>query len=265
MMMHGCLENKTDIGRQGARYYNLGIFSVGISTAADSLAAVKKLVFEEKSVTAGELLQALRDNFEGHTPLRNRLMACPKIGNDDDFVDSIATELMETLAIRINGAPNGTGSGVWRVGTGSAQMYVSHGEACGATADGRRSGDYLSCSYSPALHARVSGPLSVIRSFTKFDLTNIINGGPLTMEIHDNVFRNAQGEAKVAELVRLFILSGGHQLQVNAINQEVLLDALEHPQDHQNLVVRVWGWSGYFCELDRKYQDHILQRTAYTF
>ena len=84
------------------------------------------------------------------------------------------------------------------------------------------------------------------------------------MELHHNVFRNEDGENKVSQLVKLFILLGGHQLQLNALNREVLLDAQAHPEDHANLVVRVWGWSGYFCELDKVFQDHVLARTQYT-
>lgn len=85
------------------------------------------------------------------------------------------------------------------------------------------------------------------------------------MELHDNVFRNAMGEEKVAQLVKLFVLSRGHQLQLNTINRELLLHAQQHPEEHPNLVVRVWGWSGYFCELDTQFQNHILSRTAHTF
>ena len=84
------------------------------------------------------------------------------------------------------------------------------------------------------------------------------------MEVHDTVFRNSEGESKVASLVRLFIELGGHQLQLNAVNRERLRDAQMHPENYPNLVVRVWGWSGYFCELDREYQDHIISRTEFS-
>jgi formate C-acetyltransferase len=88
----------------------------------------------------------------------------------------------------------------------------------------------------------------------------VINGGPLTIEIHDSAFRQADGITKVAQLVKYFIDCGGHQLQLNAINREQLRDAQAHPEAHRNLIVRVWGWSGYFVELDKPYQDHIIQR-----
>jgi formate C-acetyltransferase len=94
-------------------------------------------------------------------------------------------------------------------------------------------------------------------------MTEVINGGPLTMEIHDNTFRNPDGVKKVAALVKAFIDLGGHQLQLNAISRETLLDAQKHPEDHQNLIVRVWGWSGYFNELHIDYQNHIISRTEF--
>ena len=104
----------------------------------------------------------------------------------------------------------------------------------------------------------------MIQSFTKFDLKRIANGGPLTLEIHDTTFRNPDGVEKVAHLVKSFILLGGHQLQLNAVNREKLIDAQKHPGKYPNLIVRVWGWSGYFDELDTPFQDHVIRRTEYT-
>ena len=113
------------------------------------------------------------------------------------------------------------------------------------------------------MDVKTNGLLSVIQSFTKYDMTEIINGGPLTLEIHDSVLRNDMGVEKTAMLVKLFIDRGGHQLQMNSINRERLIDAQKNPEKYPNLIVRVWGWSGYFNELDKAYQDHIIRRTAY--
>ncbi len=262
LMTYGCMESGCDVSRGGARYNNFGSHGAGISTAVDSLTAIKKLVFEEQSLTKEELLKALEKNFEGYTALRNRLRDCPKMGNDDPLADDIAGDLLRRYAKALNGRPN-TAGGVWRAGTGSAQMYIRYAKECPATADGRQAGEPYACSFSPAIGARINGPLSVIRSFTKHDLTDTINGGPLTIELHNNVFRNAEGEQKVAALVKLFVLSGGHQLQLNAINRERLIEAQQHPERHPNLVVRVWGWSGYFAELDLPFQNHIISRTEF--
>lgn len=263
LMMEGCLETCTDIARFGTRYYNCGAFGAGLSTAADSVAAIEKYVIQEKSIDWATLKNALDANFEGFTELRNLLLSGPKMGGNVQRPQEIGAMLMESYIRHLNGKPNGIG-GLWRCGTGSAQFYIYDSANCPASADGRKAGEPYACSFSPAPGARVAGPLSVIRAFTSFDLSDCINGGPLTMELHHNVFRNTEGEQKVARLVKLFILSGGHQLQLNALNRETLLDARLHPENHRDLVVRVWGWSGYFCELDSQFQEHILARTQYS-
>ena len=134
----------------------------------------------------------------------------------------------------------------------------------GATPDGKLSDEPLPANYAPSLYAKVKGPASVMRSFAKPDLKKTINGGPLTIEFHDSVFRNDEAVMKAAQLVRFFMLQGGHQLQLNTVNKETLLDAQAHPENYKNLIVRVWGWSGYFVELDKCYQDHIIRRVEMT-
>ncbi|MBO5294138.1 MAG: pyruvate formate-lyase [Clostridia bacterium] len=263
IFVDGCLEKGLDLSQGGAKYYNYGCHGAGIATAADALEAVRTVIFEGKSITPDELLAALDADFKGYEVLQNRLLSCAKMGNNVDTVDAIAGELMETFAASMNHKPNDRYGGVWRAGTGSAMEYISSARVCPATADGRHAGEAYGCSFSPAITTRLDGPLSVIQSFTKFDLTKICNGGPLTLEVHDTVFRNAEGEKKVAQLVKAFIHLGGHQLQINSINRDRLLDAQEHPEKYPNLIVRVWGWSGYFCELDREYQDHVIRRTEF--
>ena len=105
----------------------------------------------------------------------------------------------------------------------------------------------------------------MIRAFTSPDLTEVCNGGPLTIELHDSVFTAENAEMKVASLIAEFIRRGGHQLQLNTINRETLLDARKHPEKYPNLIVRVWGWSGRFVELDRVYQDHVIRRSELSF
>lgn len=257
-----CIQSGKDISMQGAVYNNYGCHGAGIATAADSLAAIKEVVFDTKECTKQKLLSAIEQDFEGFGELRNRLLSCPKMGNNDSHVDAIAYILMDTFSDYMNGKPNTIG-GIFRAGTGSAQEYWNSAKKVGATADGRRAYQPYGCSYSPSLEAKLFGPLSCIKSFTGYDLKKIINGGPLTLELHDTVFRNSEGIKKVAQLVKAFVLLGGHQLQLNSINRDVLLDAMEHPEEHNNLIVRVWGWSGYFNELDMPYKEHIIKRTEF--
>ncbi len=262
LFFDGCIESLTDLFHGGAKYNNYGCHGAGIANATDALTAIKVRVYEEKSVSKEDLLAALEADFEGYTPLRNSLLDAPKMGQNDDIPDQIACRITDAFTHNMNGRSNGRG-GIWRAGTGSAMEYLWKGEACPATADGRKSGQPYSCSYAPSLGVPMKGLLSVIQSFTKYDLKNIINGGPVTVEIHDTVLKNQMGIHKTALLVQEFIRLGGHQLQLNSLNPDTLRDAQQHPEDHPNLVVRVWGWSGYFNELDVKYQNHIISRCAF--
>lgn len=264
LFIDGCADKGLDMSSGGAKYHNYGCHGAGIANAADALAAVNQLVFTEKSVSPAELISALDVNFEGYSELRSRLLACPKMGNNSKEVDDVACALMDAFTDNLSGRENGVFGGIWRAGTGSAMEYILTAKRCPATADGRLAGTPYGCSFSPAITTRLDGPLSVISSFTKYDMKKIANGGPVTMELHDTVFRNEEGEKKVAQLVKAFVRLGGHQLQLNSINRGRLLDAQEHPEDHRNLIVRVWGWSGYFCELDREYQNHVIKRTEFT-
>lgn len=263
VFVKGCLESGQDVSEGGAIYNNYGFHGAGISTAADSLAAIKEVIFEKQEYTKEELLEALSCNYEGHYEMRNRLLACPKMGNNDDGVDQIASELMNMFANALKGKKNKFG-GIIRPGTGSALEYVRAASMVLATPDGRKAGEPYGSSFSPSLECKLKGPFSCIQSFTKHDMSDIINGGPLTLEIHSSTFRGEEGVKKVARLVKAYIELGGHQLQLNAVNRETLLDALQHPEQHKNLIVRVWGWSGHFTELERKYQEHIIKRTEFT-
>ena len=254
----GCVEKAKDISL-GNRYNNYGIHGTGVATAADSLAAVQEMIFN-RGVAPETLIAAMDADFEGYPELHHALkFECPKMGNDEDEADDIACKLLSIFADSVEGLVNERG-GVFRAGTGSAMYYVWHAEGIGATADGRRASEPLPANYAPTLNTRLNGPASLIRSFAKPDLGRVINGGPLTIEFHDSVFRNDEAIAKVAWLVKSFILEGGHQLQLNTVNREQLLDAQAHPENYRNLIVRVWGWSGYFVELDKCYQDHIIER-----
>ena len=143
--------------------------------------------------------------------------------------------------------------------------YIWHAKDEEATPDGRHKGEALACNYSPSLFSRCKGPVSIIKSFAKPHLERVANGGPLTIELHDTIFRNEDSVRKVGLFVKSFMDMGGHQMQINAVNRDTILDAKAHPEDHRNLIVRVWGWSGYFVELDEVYQDHILERMELTF
>lgn len=260
--MDGTLERARDI-TSGGKYNNFGIHGTGIATAVDSLAAIKKYIFEQKSIRVDELQSALDANFEGYDDLYHTLrFEAPKMGRDDDYADSLATRLLHSFAKGLEGLTNERG-GIYRAGTGTAMYYISHATSLKATPDGRKAGEVIPANYSPSMFLKHNGPVSVIKSFAKPELENNINGGPLTIELDDTVFRNEENLEKLAMLIRSYIVLGGHQLQLNTLNKETLLDAKIHPDKHRNLIVRVWGWSGYFVELDECYQNHVINRIKY--
>ena len=261
----GCIARARDICK-GAKYNNFGIHGTGIAVTVDSLASVRELVFEKKLVTIPELVKLLDTDFAGRPEILAAAKAAPKMGNADPKADEIAKRVIDFWGHAFDGKTNDrispvTGKpGVFRPGTGSAMYYVWHAREVPASADGRLKGQPFSANYAPSLDVPVKGPVSVVRSFTEPNLGPVANGGPLTIEIHDSAFSQADGITKVAHLVKFFIDRGGHQMQINTINRETLLDAQKHPEKHRHLICRIWGWSGYFVEIDKEFQDQIIRR-----
>ena len=262
LLMGGTIERAQDISL-GGNTNNYGVHGTGLSTAADSLVAIKKYYFEEKSISLEELTDALQNNFKGHEALQERLRnEAPKMGMDMDEPDAIGGALLTSFAEALKGKRNERG-GIWRAGTGTAMYYVWHAKELPATPDGRSAGEVIPANFTPSMFLRHKGPVSVMRSFSKPPLEDVINGGPLTIELDESIFRNEETIEKLAMLLRNYMRQGGHQLQLNTLNRETLLDAKKHPELHRDLIVRVWGWSGYFVELDECYQDHVIERIKY--
>lgn len=262
MMESNCLQTGRDVS-EGNTYNHYGIHGVGLSTAVDSLAAIRQFVFEEQTVSPADLIAAIDADYAGYTDLYTTLRyADCKMGNGIRKVDDLAVTLLETFADALKGIQNERG-GIFRAGTGSAMFYL-HNDESFATPDGKCANEPYGTNYSPGLYVRNRGPLSVIRSFTLPNLSKTINGGPLTMEFHADSFLTEEGIRSVAQLVKIFVEKGGHQLQLNAVDVEMLKDAQIHPENYRSLIVRVWGWSAYFVELSREYQDHVIHRQEFT-
>jgi formate C-acetyltransferase len=270
VLMEGCLESGRDLSR-GLKYNNFGIHGAGSASAADALAAVNTCVFQQQSISAGDLIAAMDANYADRDDVRRKLLDAPKVGNHDDEADRMLVALFDRFAhVCERQGANGRG-GIVRPGSGSAMYYIwlaaghpgMREPVVAATADGRRAAAYISANQAPSPGIRVRGPLSVLQSFGKIDYRRICNGGPITLELSDAVFADADALRKVALLVRSFALLGCQQLQLNTINVAKLQDAKRHPERHRNLIVRVWGWSGYFCELEPPYQDHVIARHAF--
>jgi formate C-acetyltransferase len=268
VLFEGCLERGEDLS-YGLEYNNFGIHGACSSNAADALSAVKQFIYDEKIFQPEELLTALEADFHGADTLRNKLAnEGPKIGKNSLLADQMLKFLFDALGEACEMCINNGRGGILRPGTGSAMYYIwlalgnegMREPLVGATADGRRNGEPFSANLSPSPGVLADGPLSIFQSYSKIDYRRICNGGPITIELSDSVFRNAESVRQVALLVRAFAQTGCQQLQLNSLSLETLLDAKAHPELHKNLIVRVWGWSGYFCELAPEYQDHVIAR-----
>ena len=234
---------------------------------------MRQFIFYDGSIFPSDLLSALDADYEGYEELRLKLAESgPKVGNDDQRADSMMVHLYNMLADACERYGRTSRGGILRPGSGSAMYYVwlakEHAgmrePGVGATAEGRKKGHALGANLAPSQGAQIRGPFSVLLSFSKLDYRQICNGGPVTMELSDSVFRNEESIHKVALLVRTFAQLDCQQLQLNSLNVAQLRDAQLHPELHKNLIVRVCGWSGYFCELGPEYQEQIIARHMYT-
>ncbi len=273
VLMTDALSDGVDHGR-GAKYRNLGIHGAAAASAADALAAIKRHVFDAADVEAADVLAALDADYVGYEDLRRTLAEeSPRVGLAEPEADDLLRRLYDWLADACDAETERSGLMV-RPGTGTAMYYLwlARGRddgplaepVVGATADGRRRGDPFGANLAPTPGTRLRGPISVLQSYSKIDYGRVCNGGPITLELSDSVFRSAGSISKVAQLVRAFARLGGQQLQLNALSASTLLDAKANPEAHRDLIVRVWGWSGYFCELSPEYQDHVIARHHYS-
>ncbi len=261
ILMENCLERGYDVSL-GMKYNNYGFHGVGLSCATDQISAIDSLIFKKQLFTKERLLNALKTNFEGDSELKYALRnEADKMGRDDN-ANEIGNTLLGLFADSLKNLKNERG-GIYRAGTGSAMYYLWQSETLPATADGREAFDYLPTNFSPSLFITKTGPLSVVKGFSPENLKRTSNGGPLTLELHDTVFKTDDSIKKVAKLVQAYVISGGHQLQLNAVNGKDMLDAQIHPEKHRDLIVRVWGWSGHFIELDKKFQNQIIKRVEF--
>lgn len=251
--------------RDEIKYNNFGIHGCGVASATDALTAVKKYVYGQKRIDRARLLAALDANFENDPELLHMLRyESPKLGDGtSEETREISSALLNCFADALRGKKNCLG-GIWRAGTGTAMYYLWHADEVGATADGRMKGEAFGTNFSPNLFAKISGPVSVVEDFSVQPFDRVINGGPLTLEFAAGIFKNDESIKKVAALIKYYISRGGHQLQLNAVNPEDMKNAQKNPEAYRRLVVRIWGWSAYFTELDKCFQDHVMARQEYS-
>ena len=262
-LVDDCIVRGRDYNAGGPRYNTTYIMGVAPGTCTDSLSAIRHHVFEEKSLLMGELLGALAANFDGYEKTRLLLWnRTPKYGNDDERADTILKQVFDAFYDEINGRPN-TKGGCYRVNWLSTTCHVYFGSVTGATPDGRRAFEPHSDGISPAQGADRNGPTAVIQSAAKMDHART-GGTLLNQKFTPSVVEGAEGLNNLLHLVRSYFKLDGHHIQFNVVTAETLHQAQAHPERHRDLIVRVAGYSDYFCDLTPALQAEIIARTEQT-
>ena len=258
-----CMETGTDLSRGGAKY-NIGpvITGIGLAVVANSLAAVKKLVFEEQVCSMDTLARALRANWEGFEDLRERARAVPKYGNDDDYVDSIAQKLANHFYHEIHQYRDIFGSPFLTAFMGISN-YIPMGRVLGATPDGRKNGEPSSEGVSPFVGTDTSTPLAAMRSTAKLNQEVHSGGTLLNLRLNPELVATRRGQANLGAMVQTLFSLGAFHVQFNCISSDTLRDAQAHPENYRDLLVRVAGYSTQFVNLSRSMQDAIIARTEH--
>lgn len=262
-IMPDCIQKGLDFMAGGVRYPQqyYGFHDRGHVNIADSLAAIKKLVYEEKQINMDQLLDALKNNFEGNEVLRHKLLSAPKYGNDTDFVDSIFDDFWLWTERRIAQTKHATGEKPSVIRGGASKHYY-HGKGVGALPDGRKAYEPLADgSLSPMRAMDTEGPTAVIKSASKINHTEHATDSLLNMKLSPSMLKNNEGLSKGIALVKTYFNRGGYHIQFNMMGNEILKKAKEKPEKYQDLLVRVAGYSAYFVDLSEMVQDEIIART----
>lgn len=259
-----CILKGLDYNAGGARYNTSYIQCVGIATITDSLAAIKKNVFENKRFTMAELWNACKSDFSGYDEIFHIVsQETPKYGNDDEYADTILHQVDLALQKTIAGrkTPKGSRTVVEFLPT---TCHVYFGQVMEASPNGRHAHISLPDGISPEKGADISGPTAVIKSCSKLEQLKT-GGALLNQKFTPSVVAGQRGIDCLAALVRSYFTMDGHHIQFNIIDKKTLLDAQKHPEQYENLIVRVAGYSDYFNNLDKALQDEIINRTEQTF
>lgn len=262
LLIDDCITNGRDYHDGGARYNTSYIQGVGLGTITDALTALKVHIFEQHTLTMPQLIALLADNFAGHE--RERLLLLnrtPKFGNDDADADEVMVRVFEAYFNAIDGRPN-TKGGRYCINLLPTTCHVYFGSVIGATPDGRLAGKPVSEGISPAQGADRCGPTAVIKSVAKMDHART-GGTLLNQKFTPQLLADETGLDGLVQLVRTYFKLDGHHIQFNVVDVETLRAAQAHPEQYRDLIVRVAGYSDYFCDLGKSLQDEIIARTEH--
>ena len=262
-LIEDCIE-KGICREDGGAYYNFntGGVEVGSSDAGDSLAAIKKLVFDDNTIDMRELCDALDGNFAGHENIRKMCLEVPKFGNDNDDADKQKVWVIHQWVsefVKLKNLRGGHGC----PGGSSMAGYVPAGKLVGALPSGRLAGEPLAPAGSPSIGKDLNGPTAVLKSMGKLDNVEVLGGLSLTTRIDPAVFKNKNGVKRLSDLLRAFVDQKVFHLQINVVSSDVLKAAQEKPEEYRDLTVKVAGYNAFFTQLSRELQDSIIARTEH--
>ncbi len=261
VVIDDCIAKGRDYYDGGPRYNTSYIQCCGLGTVTDSLAAMKKHVFEKKTFGISRLLDAVSKNFGGEEVLRQTIInRTPFFGNDDDYADEIAVKVYDDLVEAIDGKPNIKPGGKYHLNMLSTTCHVYFGKVMGATPNGRLAGKSISDGTSPSHGADTHGPSSVVKSLTKLD--HVKSGGTLlNQRFLPSLMKKEEDVKKLGQLVRSYFTLGGHHIQFNIVDTATLLAAQACPEDYRDLLVRMAGYSDYFNDMNADLQQEVIERT----
>jgi len=263
IMFEGCMEKGRDVSSGGAMYnFGPGVVWSGLATYADSMAAIKKLVFDDKKYTLNQLNEALKADFEGHEGLRNDCLNAPKYGNDDDYADLIAADLINFTEMEHRKFK--TLYSVLSHGTLSISNNTPFGQLTGASANGRKAWTPLSDGISPTQGADFKGPTAIIKTVSKMSCDSMNIGMVHNFKLMAGLLDTPEGEEGIITLLRTASIFGNGEMQFNYLDNKTLIEAQKHPEQYRDLIVRVAGYSAFFVELCKDVQDEIISRTVLT-
>jgi len=262
LLVDDCILKGKDYHDGGARYNTNYIQGVGLGSITDNLASIKYNIFENGALSMDEMLEMLAADFEGNEEMRQRFLnKTPKYGNDNDAADDITRAVFETYYDAVNGRPT-TKGGKYRINLLPTTVHVYFGRVTGAMPDGRKAHQPLSEGISPVQGADRHGPTAVIKSAAKID--HVRTGGTLlNQKFTPQLLEDDAGLDKLVKLVRSYFSMDGHHIQMNVVTVDTLRAAQADPEKHRDLIVRVAGYSDYFCDLNRDLQDEIIRRTEH--
>ncbi|MBY8980276.1 MAG: glycyl radical protein [Candidatus Lokiarchaeota archaeon] len=262
IIIEDCILNGKDYNNGGAKYNTSYIQIVGMGSITDCLASLKYNIFDNKIYSMEQILEVLKNDFEGFEEIRQKLISrTPKYGNDEDYADHITQQVFEIVYNAIDNRPN-TRGGVHRINLLPTTVHIYFGKVTGATPDGRKAFTPLSEGISPVQGADINGPTSVIKSAGKID--HLRTGGTLlNQKFSPEFFSSESGINNVAHLIRSYFKMGGHHIQFNVVSANTLRAAQNDPVQYHNLIVRVAGYSDYYVNLGKDLQDEIIKRTEH--